>query len=186
VYRAWNGPIVRSTLPPYDADSRAMLRTLIRTIVATEGPVGMSRIAQTVRRAWPVGSGGARTSEAVEVVVTSMIGSDFIIHEDGFIAVQSQSVDVVRVPDGDNPYTKRRIDEVPWSELLAALSNILRSSGAVQEDELITYTARLFGWARVGAQIESGIREAVRTLVASGEVARSEGFTLAAVDQVPD
>ena len=74
----------------------------------------------------------------------------------GFLAIPGQQNDTVRVPIEVDTRTRRTIDEVPWAKLYQAVLEVVRGQSTVDQDELVTFSARLYGWNRTGAQIAAG------------------------------
>ncbi|MEQ1698709.1 MAG: DUF3320 domain-containing protein [Ilumatobacteraceae bacterium] len=177
-YQPWNGERVYSGLPPHAPDSRSKLRELIRSIIEVEGPVAVDRIVRTVRTAWPVGSGGSKTTEAVHSVTASMTGHQIVSPEPGFVALPDRWSSTIRVPTDGDPRTRRTIDEVPWAEMYLAIQEVTRGASTVVEDELVTFIARLYGWNRTGGQISAGVGLAIAHLVETGELHRTPDGTI--------
>jgi hypothetical protein len=178
-YKPWGGQKVYSTLPPHSPDARTKLRELVLDIVGAEGPVALDRVIRIVRTAWPVGSGGSKTTEAVRAVAKSLIGKVLVEPEHGFLATVTQSIDTVRVPIEADSRTRRTIDEVPWAELYLAVLEVVRGASTVDEDELVTFIARLYGWSRTGAQIAGVVASGISHLVVEGELRRTTDGTIA-------
>lgn len=178
-YVPWSGPAVRTTLPPHSPDARSQLRELITSIVQVEGPVSLERIVRIIRTAWPVGSGGSKTTEAVQAVTRSMIGHQLVAPEPGFLAIPGQQNETVRVPIEVDARTRRTIDEVPGAELHQAVLEVVRGASTVDQDELVTFIARLYGWNRTGAQIAAGVATAIAYLIGAGDLQRKTDGTVA-------
>jgi hypothetical protein len=70
----------------------------------------------------------------------------------------------VRVPTDDDE-TRRRVDEVPATELRAAIELTVRDAIHAERDELTQAVARLYGWNRRGNDIEQALDRAVTYLL---------------------
>lgn len=68
---------------------------------------------------------------------------------------------------------------MPWAELCTAVQEVVRGASSVDQDELITFVARMYGWSRTGAQIAAGIGTAISYLLDAGVLARLESGDLA-------
>lgn len=57
-----------------------------------------------------------------------------------------------------NEAQKRNAEDLPKEEVAAGLIEILSNQISLPEDDLIKETARLFGYARIGANVEQTIK----------------------------
>ena len=131
------------------------------------------------QKAWPVGRGGSKTTEAVQAVTRSMIGHQLVAPEPGFLAIPGQQNETVRVPIEVHTRTRRTIDEVPWAKLYQAVLEVVRGASTVDQDELVTFIARLYRWNRTGAQIAAGVATAIAYLIGAGDLQRKTDGTVA-------
>jgi very-short-patch-repair endonuclease len=77
------------------------------------------------------------------------------------------------VEEAPNASKYRTIDDVPDDVLRETVCNSLRSLGATEPGEFITFMARQFGFARTGSRIQARIEEMLETLIREGEVCRT-------------
>ena len=108
-----------------------------------------------------------------------MIGHLLVEVESGFLATVTQSIDTVRVPTEADNRTRRTIDEVPRTELYLAVLEVVRGASTVEEDELVVFIARLYGWSRTGAQIAGVVASGINHLIVAGELRRTADDTIA-------
>ena len=79
----------------------------------------------------------------------------------------------VRIPE--NPNDVRPIDYIPEDELALALTTIARQSFGITPDNLITETARVYGFKRTGGKISSTLRKVYDQLVANEKIKEIDG-----------
>ncbi len=77
-----------------------------------------------------------------------------------FLWPASQIEVVPRGPAPDGP--PREIEHVPDEEIVRGMALLLEHAFSLTEDELVTRTARLFGYQRTGADIDRRLRATIR------------------------
>jgi hypothetical protein len=82
----------------------------------------------------------------------------------------------VRIPDAENPNTRRSIDEVPATELRAAIERVVDDAIRAGRDELTLAVARLYGWNRRGSDIAAGLDRAVTYLLRMKRLQREDQY----------
>lgn len=170
---SWVEPyVVSSPTPPsrwvemHDYGAQADLRRMIEAVVAVEGPVSREVVLRRVREAWGVGRAGSRIRASFDEAIKTLRGRGRVVEPDkGFLMVDGADPARVRVPDPDDPSTRRSVDEVPVSELRAAILGIVGDAIHAGRDELTFAVARLYGWNRRGSDISSALERAVTYLL---------------------
>ena len=79
-----------------------------------------------------------------------------------FLWRPGQTLATVRIPDPDDPDTRREIDEIPPEEIDLAITRIREASAGVDDEQLISQVARLFGFDRTGDRIRAVLEERLR------------------------
>jgi very-short-patch-repair endonuclease len=159
-------------LEMHDLAAHADLRRLIQQVVVAEGPVSREIVLRRVREAWGVGRAGARIREAFASAVRMLSRQGHLVtHERDFLMVPGADPSRVRLPTEDEA-TRRRVDEVPASELRAAIEHTVRDAIRAERDELTQRVARLYGWNRRGRDIERALDKAVTYLLRMKRVKR--------------
>jgi hypothetical protein len=170
-------PPARAYLDMHDPAAQSDLRRLVQQVVVAEGPVSREVVLRRVREAWGVGRAGARIREAFEKAVKTLSGQGHLVtHDRDFLMAPGADPNRVRVPTEDEE-TRRRVDEVPASELRAAIEYTVRDAIRAERDELTQAVARLYGWNRRGKDIERALEKAVTYLLRM-ERLESEGAYL--------
>ncbi len=151
-----------------EPSSRATLVRQIIEVVTASGPIHEVIVLDVVRTSWGIGRAGSRIRDAFDAAVRSAVARGSIDLKGEFLDVPGQDV-VVRVPESDDAQA-RRVAHVPPAELDLAIINLLRDAGPTDPEHLRTAWARLFGWRRVGADIEVAFDDAVDRLVDRGRI----------------
>lgn len=175
VYTAADVPDCSQLTSIADARSQSALCDIILRVVRREGPVTESRILERAKAAFGVARAGSRIQEAFNSALASVKRREGALeHRGGVLWMQGAGV-AVRIPDPDEPLTKRGIEDVPKQELELALLNTVMDALQISEAELTVVVARLFGWERTGPQIGSKLASVLNALVKRGRLLRSEG-----------
>lgn len=151
-----------------EPSSRATLARQIVEVVTASGPIHEMVVLDLVRTSWGIGRAGSRIRDAFRAAVRSAVARGAIEARGEFLDVPGQEV-VVRVPASDD-IPARRVAHVPLGELDLAIINLLRDAGPTEPDRLRTAWARLFGWRRVGADIDMAFEDAIDRLVDQGRI----------------
>ena len=149
----------------HDPGARYELRRLIRHIVAVEQPVHKDLVIRAAREAWGQGRAGSRIRENFDYAVRELVGS--VAESDGgFLSTPGYVLTVVRAPLVASDI--RPVKHVPPEEIQLAITNAVNDSHAIVIDDLTQHVARIFGWQRRGAEIQSAIDLALDKLVTKG------------------
>ena len=160
-----------------EPSARADIASQIAKVVSDAGPIHQDDLLTLIREAWGLGRAGSRIRDAFQHAVAYAEGRDRIELDGEFLVVPGQEI-YVRVPQ-DEFATARKVRSVAPAELQLALVKLLEDAGAASRDDLRTAWARLFGWRRVGADIELAFDDAVDALVRQGRVSGVDLLTLA-------
>jgi hypothetical protein len=163
----------------HDYGAQSDLRRMIEEVVTVEGPVAREVVLRRVREAWGIGRAGSRIRSSFDEAVKTLRSRGRIIEsEKGVLTLDGANAERVRVPDPDDPSTRRTIAEVPVTELRAAILGVVGDAMQAGRDELTFAVARLYGWNRRGSDIGAALERAVtyllrmKRLVRDGEYLR--------------
>jgi hypothetical protein len=175
--------VVAKPTPPkrwaemHDYAAQSDLRRMIEEVVNVEGPVAREVVLRRVREAWGVGRAGSRIRSAFDEAVKTLRARGRIVEsEKGVLVLDGAITDRVRVPDADDPTTRRTIAEVPVTELRAAIVGIVGDAMQAGRDELTFAVARLYGWSRRGSDISAALERNVTYLLRMKRLAREADY----------
>lgn len=164
---AWTDPVVppvRTGLEFTDPLARGDVADRIMLITDKAGPIHSDSVLRVVRTAFGLGRSGSRIRAAFDAVVSGLVTRGRLVQEGEFLDLPDRHVDV-RVPM-ESGAPSRPISEVSPRELRLALSRLLEDAGgSVGKEELRTRCARLFGWDRVGPDIERTLQDPLDELL---------------------
>ena len=146
---------VKASFEPHEAPLH-LLSDLVTKIVQTEGPIHRDLIARRVAEAFGKARTGRRIREASDRALTSATRSGGIVADKEFAMTKAQQDDPP-VRDRTAPDAPGTAGHLPPVEISAAASRVVAESGEMPREELIVATARLLGFARVGAELRGVI-----------------------------
>jgi hypothetical protein len=146
---------VKASFEPHEAPLH-LLSDLVTKIVQAEGPIHRDLIARRVAEAFGKSRTGRRIREASDRALASAMRSGGIVADREFAMTKAQQDDPP-VRDRSAPNAPGTAGHLPPVEIRAAAARVVAESGDMSLEELIVATARLLGFARVGADLRGVI-----------------------------
>lgn len=161
----------------HDPGAQAELRRMIEEVVAVEGSISRELLLRRVREAWGVGRAGSRIRDAFDQAIKTLHTRGRLIKpEKGYVMLLDGDQNRVRIPDSEDPATRRSVDEVPSTELRAAIEHVVFDAMQAGRDELTQAVARLYGWNRRGSEIGAALDRAVAYLLRMERLVRDGSY----------
>jgi len=157
----------------HQPEATTELARMVEEVVKVEGPVAEAVVLRRLREAWGVRRAGSRIRDRFERCLHYLLGKGVLGRSNSFLTLPEQKLVTVRTPTRDEG-TYRNADEVPPAEIRLAVRLLVQEARSIDREELTTRVARLFGWARRGADIGRSLDEAVDSLVAEGALTEIE------------
>ena len=130
----------------------------LEELLAVEAPVSCAYAIKRLAAANGISRRGGRVVSAGEQAIAKAVTKGLAERRGEFLWRPGQELEAVRVPDEFDPQTRRDISDIAPEELEATIENLRRSSGAPDEEALITQAARLLGFNRTGTTINQVLR----------------------------
>jgi hypothetical protein len=170
----WTSPYRKATITPLpswldkaDPATRFEMVHGVEEVTRVEGPVHIDVMLKRLRDAWNIG----RVGKHIRVNVDAAIRNSQVVRDGDLLDLPNRPVTTVRLPaEGVN----RSVEQVSDQELELAIANLVSGGGAVNQDELMTATARVFEWGRRGPEITSRLTSVIRRMVTSGKLAGTD------------
>lgn len=163
-------------------ETSARIADLVATVVNTEAPVHVDVVVERVRRHYRLQRAGRRVRDAVLTglrealrrrTVSWLPLTDSSGRRSEFLVT---SVDCECEPRGVlQDGTVRAIDHLCDQEIAAGVIRVVRAMVGASKDEVITATARAFGYARTGEHVEGRMAKAVLRLLATSRLVERVG-----------
>jgi hypothetical protein len=131
----------------------------LEELLAVEAPVSCAYAIKRLAAANGISRRGGRVVTAGEQAIANAVTKGLAERRGEFLWRPGQELEAVRVPDEFDPQTRRDISDIAPEELEATIENLRRSSGAPDEEALITQAARLLGFNRTGTTINQALRQ---------------------------
>ena len=174
-YRAYEGSRLGEPAHFYAiADANpGFITDLLGRVVSVEGPIHVVEATRRVVAHWGMGKAGAVLRQTIRIAATRAAQRGTITIRGDFLWPADMVEVVVRVPAllGDI----RNIQYVPIEEIVAACILCVRGAFAIQQDELITQVARLFGNNRTGTNVRERIQDGINLAVRGTRLEIKEG-----------
>jgi very-short-patch-repair endonuclease len=160
-----------------DPAFRSVIVAQICEVVDNHSPIHRAVVLKTVRTAWRRGRAGGRMRKAFDNAVGRAVADDSIEQRGDWLRSPHGSTEV-RVPASDDA-PRRPVEHVPPDEIELAVVHLLEDAGTSRNADLRGAWARLYGWKRVGPDIERAFDRAVRALITAGKVNGPDPLSLA-------
>lgn len=171
--------------PDFLSDTDDSLRRLVRRVAEVEGPIHPALLAARLCARYGIRAGKRilrRIARALPKGADAALGlppaAGAPPRETVFCTVAGRDPTPRRPPPGAAP---RKIDHIPNRELEAGILLVARKCLGGAPEELLTRTAREFGFRRTGAKITERLDRALTRLHASGRL-RKSGDSLVPTD----
>ena len=128
----------------------------IKNVIESHQPIHFEALCKILAPLW----GNQKATNVIRSTVKSyfcLILKDEIKFKGDYVFLSNFDNLRVRIPE--NPNDVRPIDYIPEDELALALTTIARQSFGITPDNLITETARVYGFKRTGGKISSTLRK---------------------------
>ncbi|WP_296643579.1 DUF3320 domain-containing protein [Roseinatronobacter sp.] len=151
---------INVSFEPHEAPLH-LLVDLVTKIVEVEGPVHNEVIARRVAEAFGKARTGRRIREASDRALSSAVRAGAVIVEEDFAFTGAQQA-APPVRDRASAEAPGTAGHLPTMEIQVAAAQVVAECGDMPVEELIVATARLLGFARVGADLRGVIEAALR------------------------
>lgn len=149
--------------------NRDKIRAQIMQVIEKEAPISKNLLNKRILAAWGISRQGIRLVTHLDKqyhelgIVYSVYGANRVFWKN---SQQKNDWDAFRV--STNESTKRDAEDLPAEEIAIAIRDILKNQISLDTSEMIKETARIFGFARTGTNVESAIILGIDKAVESG------------------
>jgi hypothetical protein len=170
-YEAANVPIVRATGSEdfFLYSYRETIKSQINEVLIIEAPISKNLLIKRVLLGWGIGRAGSRIATHFELVFrdlnlpqTNDNGNVIFWRHDQ----QPDSYLIYRLPP--NETLKRDADDLPSHEIANGIQEILRNQISLTKSDLVKEASRLFGYARIGTNVEVAMNLGIRMALSKG------------------
>lgn len=151
----------------FEFQNRNTLKQQIQSLVDAEAPISKNLLYKKLLQAWNTSRAGARLDKHLEGIIKEMNVVE-TTHHQPFYWGNKITLDFYR----SNDIEKRNMEDIAPEEVIVALEEVITNNLSIEEDELIRYLARTFGFAKVGKQIDTLLRYSMDMAVRQNKVKR--------------
>jgi very-short-patch-repair endonuclease len=152
-------------------DNKEKIKRQISDVLETEWPISKNLLCKRVLNAWNISRMGTRISSHFQILLEEM---DLSPLKDGHRefywqkAGTTEGYKLYRIPRND--LEKRDADDLPPEEVANAVNEILSHQISLTRIDLIRETAKLFGYSRVGTNVEYAMGQGINKAIELGSV----------------
>lgn len=136
----------------------------VQKIIDEEGPIHIDEIVARIRILWGVGRAGSRIRTAVIRAVETVAQSG-VIRQGDFYSVSGLPV-IIRDRSKVLSASLRKAENLPPPEIREAVIKIVNDNFGASRNELVTATARMFGYSSTSSQLAGIIENEINALIA--------------------
>lgn len=156
------------------------IRDLVEAVVSKEGPISMGLLSRRVAEHWGISRVTARAIKRVDGQVRK--ANVKVTADDGkvFIWPSSQvpkEYAAFRIP-GDDEFSKQDAEDLCPIEVANGALYLLEQHISLPLVDLVRETARLFGYSRLGQNVDKAMRSGIEVLVWSGRAKEADGVVV--------
>lgn len=154
----------------FEFQNRNELKRQIQSLLEIEAPISKGLLYKKVLQAWNTSRAGARLDKYLEGIIKEMNVIE-TIHHQPFYWNNNTTLDFYR----SNDVEKRNMEDIAPEEVIVALEEVVTNNFSIDEDELLRYLARTFGFAKVGKQIDILLRYTIDRAMKQGVLIKENG-----------
>jgi very-short-patch-repair endonuclease len=177
VYRAARLKVDKSVSKAeiHAAAAQSELQRLTAQVANEEGPIHLDLATQRLRQAWKLMRAGERVREAIDRAAAEGESAGRLRRQGDFLWPLGAAIALVRVPNPKDDSTFREIDQICDQELEAGIRLLLEHGGAMDGEAILSQTARLFGFKKLGDGIKQRIADVLTALQGRGTCIERNG-----------
>ena len=170
--RDWTRPYSEFTVRPHRTRDPKTLEGIqdmtdfFYGVIRVEAPVHRDLLNDRFKTVWGASRVGHQMRSTIDKALKRAHPEGPDNH--GFFRIDNPGALEVRVPE--DGYGERKASQVAPEELELALKLIVRDATTIDERTLIKQTAAVFGWRRVGPDVEDALRQSIKRLLSTGVV----------------
>lgn len=154
----------------FDENSESTIARQLIEIAETEAPISQNWLFKRLLSAWGISRLGPR-NQAHLLRIAQGLHLPYTEHQQRFYWKPSNA-SIVLEHYRSNAEEKRPIEEIAPEELSVAIEETVQQALSISEEELLRYVAKLFGFARMGSNIDTAIRYAIDLSLGTGNIRR--------------
>ena len=151
--------------------SRNIIKEQVREVLSVESPISKNLLCKRVLNAWGISRNGTRISSHFESLFSELDINKTAHDNTIFLWKQDHdpnSFSTYRVPEND--MEKRDAEDLPPEEVANAVREVLQKQISLTRQDVIKETAKVFGFTRIGGNVERAIKKGIEVAITRGYV----------------
>ena len=147
----------------------------INKVLEIEAPISHSLLSRRILNAWGISRLGVRLNEylnsiysIMELKNTNQNGVNFYWNKEQ----EPTKYNLFRVPGEDN--SKRDANDLAREEIICGIIDVLTNQISLPEEDLIREVARIFGYTRLGGNVEQAMKTGIDFAVYKGFISNKD------------
>jgi hypothetical protein len=143
----------------FDSRLQSKIISQINQVMETEAPISHSLLSKRILNAWGISRLGVRLNDYLTTIYsrmglkhTSQSGIYFYWNREQ----EPLNYSKFRVPGDDD--SKRNADDLAKEEIICGIKEVLTNQISLPENDLIREVAKIFGYARLGGNVEQAMK----------------------------
>jgi hypothetical protein len=156
-------------------ENRSLQSRLLEKLIQEEGPIHFDYAVRRLASAWKL----RKTPKIVQTVkeaLNLLLVSRKVIVKGSFLWPQGLQDVIVRIPVPGIPQSKRKPQHIPPEEIETAMKTITHYALSISSESLITETAKVFGFNRLGEKTKKRFADVYKRLLWKKELACNNGI----------
>lgn len=149
--------------------NQMLINSQILKVLSVESPISKNLICRRILSAWNISRMGSRVTSHFQqlfanagIKAVSSGGNEFFWKNPELISHYKE----YRIPVSDAE--KREAEDIPPQEVSNAIREVLRNQISLTQNDLVRETAKLFGFARTGGNVEAAMMAGLAYAVENG------------------
>ena len=155
----------------FDSRHQSKITMQINQVMETEAPISHSLLSKRILNSWGISRLGVRLNDYLTTIYsrmglkhTSQNGIYFYWNREQ----EPLNYNIFRVPGDDD--SKRNADDLAKEEIICGIKDVLTNQISLPEDDLIREVAKIFGYARLGGNVEQAMKMGIDFALQKGLV----------------
>lgn len=170
-------PYITHTLTPlpgataeifYNNLHRPRIQQQLQMLINVEAPISQSLLFKKLVSAWKISRVTAKLDDYLEDILKEM-PITIIQHHQPFYWTSEDSPETL-IYYRDNNIEKRNIEDIAPEEIVIAILEVIHLNLSIEEEELLRYLTRCFGFSKTGKQINILLRYSIELAIKAGKI----------------
>jgi superfamily I DNA and/or RNA helicase len=153
----------------FEPQNKDLLKKQIQSILENESPISKNLLQKRILKSWNISRLGLKVENYLEEILNEMSLTKKNHYQTFFYHI-NKNLDFYR----SNDLEKRNIEDISPEEIIVALDEIITLNLSIEEDELIRYLGKKFGFNKVGNNILSVFQYVIEFAINNNKIIKNK------------